>query len=188
MGKKRKKKEETEAPQETAAPDNSGNAGRWVAIMLLVLGSGVFLYALTTDGPPAEAIDRAGTAAPAVTAKRDPGQTGQYRYFENPDAARPLPVTLPPSRFQNPGIANGYAIAKEIPEVLAQQPCKCGCDNTIQDHGSLLDCFIDDHASTCAVCLKEAVYASEMTEAGESAAGIRDAIMRDEFVSASIGN
>ena len=190
MAKKRKKKEETEAPQETAAPDNSGNAGRWVAIMLLVLGSGVFLYALTTDGPPAEAIARAraGTAAPAVTAKRDPGQTGQYRYFENPDAARPLPVTLPPSRFQNPGIANGYAIAKEIPEVLAQQPCKCGCDNTIQDHGSLLDCFIDDHASTCAVCLKEAVYASEMTEAGESAAWIRDAILRDEFVSASIGN
>ena len=50
MAKKRKKKEETEALQETAAPDNSGNAGRWVAIMLLVLGSGVFLYALTTDG------------------------------------------------------------------------------------------------------------------------------------------
>lgn len=188
MGKKRKKKEETEAPQETAASDNSGNAGRWVAIILLVLGSGVFLYALTTDGPPAEAIDRAGTAAPAVTAKRDPGQTGQYRFFENPDAARPFPVTLPPSRFQNVGIANSYSVAKEIPEVLAQQPCLCGCDNTSDDHSSLLDCFIDQHASTCMVCMKEAVYASDMTEAGESAEWIRDAILRNEFASTNIGN
>ena len=188
MGKKRKKKVEREAPQETAAPDNSGNAGRWVAIMLLVLGSGVFLYALTTDGPPAPANDHAGHTASAAIAQRDPGQTGQYRYFENPDAAHPLPVTLPPSQFQNAGIANTYAVAKEIPEVLAQQPCLCGCDNTSDDHRSLLDCYIDDHASTCMVCMKEAVYASEMTEAGESAEWIRDAILRNEFADMNIGN
>ena len=125
---------------------------------------------------------------PPSTTQRDPGQTGQYRYFENPDAARPLPVTLPPSQFQNEGIANSYAVAKEIPEVLAQQPCLCGCDNTSDDHRSLLDCYIDDHASGCMVCMKEAVYASEMTEAGESAEWIRDAILRNEFADTNIGN
>ena len=188
MGKKRKKDVATEAPQETAAPDNSGNPGRWVAIMLLVLGSGVFLYALTTDGPPAQAIDTIGETARATPAQRDPGQTGQFRYFENPEAAPPLPVTLPPSQFQNAGIANSYAVAKEIPEVLAQQPCLCGCDNTSDDHSSLLDCYIDNHASTCMVCMKEAVFASEMSEAGESAEWIRDAILRNEFASTNIGN
>jgi hypothetical protein len=187
MAKKRKKKEETEALQETAAPDNSGNAGRWVAIMLLVLGSGVFLYALTTDGPPAPANDYTGETTPA-TAPRDPGQTAQWRFFENPEAAHPLPVTLPPSQFKNAAIANTYAIAKEIPEILAQQPCKCGCDRTSEDHRSLLDCYTDEHASGCMICLQETVYASQMTEAGKSAEWIRDAILRDEHAETNIGN
>jgi len=38
------------------------------------------------------------------------------------------------------------------------------------------------------VCMKEAVYASNMTEAGESADWIRDAILRNEFASTNIGN
>ena len=188
MGKKRKKKVETEAPQEAAASNNSGNAGRWIAIILLVLGSGVFLFALSTGGPPAPANDNTGETTPAASVQRDPGQTGQFRYFEDPKAAHPLPVTLPPSQFQNAGIANSYAVAKEIPEVLAQQPCLCGCDNTSDDHSSLLDCYIDNHASTCMVCMKEAVYASEMTEAGKSAEWIRDAILKNEFASTNIGN
>ena len=38
------------------------------------------------------------------------------------------------------------------------------------------------------VCLKEAVYAKQKTEAGESAAWIRDAIVRGEFSNVNIGN
>jgi len=37
---------------------------------------------------------------------------------------------------------------EDIPEVLVQQPCLCGCNLQREGHGSLLDCFIDDHAST----------------------------------------
>ncbi len=187
MKKKRNKKNPDLPQMQPETTPGGGDSARWIATGLLVLGAGVFLYALTSGTPPAPAESR----DPGSSVKPPPraaGQTGQYRYFENPEDAHPLPVTLPPSEFQNPGIANTYAIAKEIPEVLAQQPCLCGCDNTSDDHRSLLDCYADGHASTCMVCLKEAVFAKQMTEAGESGAWIRDAIVRGEFSNVNIGN
>ena len=189
MGKKRKRNTEQTAPEPDSSSKEPGNAGRWVAVALLVLGTGVFLYAIQMEGPPSRSqASTDHTDHAAGTPQRDPGQSRTYRYFENPEAAHPLPVTLPPSQFQNAGIANSYAVAKEIPEVLAQQPCLCGCDNTSDDHRSLLDCFIDEHASTCMVCMKEAVYAAEMTEAGRSAEWIREAILDNGFANTNIGN
>lgn len=175
-----------------AAPGGGSNA-RWIAMGLLAVGAGVFLYALGSAPPSTPAASSDNQAAAASVAVRPgpapaPGQSGTYRYFENPEDAHPLPVTLPPSQFPSAGIANTYAIAKEIPEVLAQQPCLCGCDNTSDDHRSLLDCYIDEHASTCMVCMKEAVYAKQMTEAGKSGAWIRDAIVRGDFSDVSLGN
>jgi len=196
MGNKRKKKNRsTETPvAETDSTsrnvDASASTGRWIAVALLVLGAGVFLYALTSKGPASEAsTPRASSTATVASApRRDPGQSRSYRYFENPEAAHPLPVTLPPSQFQNAGIAHAYEVAKEIPEVLAQQPCLCGCDNTSDDHRSLLDCYIDEHASSCMICMKEAVFTEQMTKAGKSADWIRDAILRREFSDVNIGN
>ena len=37
----------------------------------------------------------------------------------------------------------GYQVAKEIPEILAQLPCFCGCEAV--GHENLLDCFVDEH-------------------------------------------
>lgn len=185
MSKKRNKQNaNSQQMQPQTAP---GGGVRWIASGLLVLGTGVFLYALSSETPPTPAAspDRGSSSA---TPAKAAGQTGRYRYFENPEDAHPLPVTLPPSQFPNAGIANTYAIAKEIPEVLVQQPCLCGCDNTSDNHRSLLDCYVDGHASSCMVCLKEAVYAKLMTEAGESGAWIRDAIVRGEFSDVNIGN
>ncbi len=187
MSKKRYKKNADSRQMQPETTPGGGGGARWIAVGLLMLGTGVFLYALNSEGPPTPAASHDHGSLPATPPKAA-GQTGQYRYFENPEDAHPLPVTLPPSEFQNAGIANTYAIAKEIPEVLAQQPCLCGCDNTSDDHRSLLDCYIDEHASTCMVCLKEAVYAKQKTEAGESAAWIRDAIVRGEFSNVNIGN
>jgi hypothetical protein len=166
-----------------------GSAVRWAAIGILVLGGGFFVYASLTEGPPAAPVSSASDHGHdhAASAK-DPGQTQKFRYFEDPAEAHPLPVTLPPSRFINKGIANTYRIAKEIPEVLAQQPCLCGCDNTSDDHRSLLDCYVDDHASTCLVCMKEAVLAEQMIDAGKSAKEVREAILAHEFSEVSIGN
>ena len=169
-----------------AAPSGGSNA-RWIAIGLLAVGAGVFLYALGSE-PPSTSAASSSSASVAVRPEPAAGQSGTYRYFENPEDAHPLPATLSPSQFPSAGIANTYAIAQEIPEVLAQQPCLCGCDNTSDDHASLLDCYIDEHASTCMICLKEAVYAKQMTEAGKSGAWIRDAIVRGDFSDVSLGN
>ena len=53
-----------------------------------------------------------------------------------------LPKTLDPNLIKGED-REGYQIAKEIPEILAQLPCFCGCEAV--GHESLLDCFIDEH-------------------------------------------
>jgi hypothetical protein len=184
-----KKTETRQAPREEAtAPKSSGGAFRWAAIAVLVLGGAFFLYASLQKGPPPRTASTANDGHEHAPPKRDPGQSKKFRYFEDPAQAHPLPVTLPPSQFINKGIANSYRIAKEIPEVLAQQPCLCGCDNTSDDHRSLLDCYIDEHASTCLVCMKEAVLAEQMTDEGKSAREVREAILEHKFSEVSIGN
>jgi hypothetical protein len=171
-----------------------GKAMRWAANGMLAAGAGFFLYAVLAQRPDGGSVSTSSRGSSMASdaghahAAKDPGQTHKFRYFEDPAEAYPLPVTLPPSQFVNKGIANSYRIAKEIPEVLAQQPCLCGCDNTSDDHRSLLDCYINDHASTCLVCMKEAVLAEQMTDAGKSPKQIREAILAHEFSSVSIGN
>jgi len=54
-----------------------------------------------------------------------------------------LPKTLDPNLIKGKE-REGYQIAREIPEVLAQLPCFCGCEAV--GHENLLDCFVDEHA------------------------------------------
>jgi Protein of unknown function with PCYCGC motif len=189
MGKKSRKKKTIEPEREPSTPTNGGGAARWVAIGLLVLGTGFFVYASMHPGASSESTSTTASAGTEIPLKpQDAGQTKRFRYFENPEEAQPLPVTLPPSQFKNQGIANTYRIAKEIPEVLAQQPCLCGCDTSFEDHRSLLDCYRDQHASTCTICMKEAVLAEKMTKEGHSAGEIRDAILRHDYAEMPLGN
>jgi hypothetical protein len=58
-------------------------------------------------------------------------------YRTKPIDRRSLPVTLDPAKFTTPYIAHSYRVAKEIPEVLAEQPCYCYCDAGF-GHGSCL--------------------------------------------------
>ena len=53
-----------------------------------------------------------------------------------------LPKTLDPNLIQGED-REGYLIAKEIPDILAQLPCFCGCEAV--GHDTLLDCFVDEH-------------------------------------------
>ena len=56
-----------------------------------------------------------------------------------------LPATLPPHMFT--GIARqAYQVATEIPEVLNELNCHCGCKRS-QGHANLLYCFTDGHAA-----------------------------------------
>ena len=53
-----------------------------------------------------------------------------------------LPKTLDPNLFEGKA-KEAYQVAKEIPEILAQVPCFCGCKAV--GHENLLDCFVDEH-------------------------------------------
>ncbi|MBM3737895.1 MAG: hypothetical protein FJW39_19100 [Acidobacteria bacterium] len=66
-------------------------------------------------------------------------------YYESEAAAKPFPVTLPPETFPHPVLQKVYRIAKEIPGVLAQQPCYCYCNR--MKHKGLLDCHRDSHSA-----------------------------------------
>jgi hypothetical protein len=52
---------------------------------------------------------------------------------------------LSPARFVGQ-TARAYQIANDIPDVLDQLYCYCGCDRSL-GHKSLLSCFTDDHGA-----------------------------------------
>lgn len=155
MGKKKKKKGSGAAAPEavdTASEQPQGGSGvgtmRWVALAILFLGAAAFLYASLGERPSTTRKEVTIPAVPLTAAAKAAAEGKPAPYYDTVEEAKPFPVTLPPSHFENAGIANAYQIAKDIPEVLAQQPCLCGCDNASDDHGSLLDCYVDEHAST----------------------------------------
>lgn len=87
-----------------------------------------------------------------------------------------LPPTLPPEKFTGEQRL-GYQAVKKIPQTIAQLPCFCHCDEGF-GHKSLHSCFVDDHASHCAVCIDEALMAYQMQrEQGLAPAQIRERIV-----------
>ena len=54
--------------------------------------------------------------------------------------------TLDPARFVGKA-ARAHQVAREMPDVLDQLYCYCGCDKT-NGHKTLLSCFTDGHAAT----------------------------------------
>ena len=107
-------------------------------------------------------------------------------YYKSEKDAEPLPATLPPVRFAGrPVVVTAYTIAKKIPGVLCQQPCYCGCDREFGHH-SLLSCYTSDHTAGCAVCVKEAFLAYEMTQKHKTPAEIRAAIIHGDWRSVDI--
>jgi|SRR5438093_4141201 len=54
--------------------------------------------------------------------------------------------TLDPARFTG-NAALAHRAAREIPDVLDQLRCYCGCDRDAR-HVSLLSCYVDGHAAT----------------------------------------
>jgi len=70
----------------------------------------------------------------------------------SPPAGRPIAArretrpTLDPAQFVGKAAA-AHRVAREIPEVLDQLYCYCGCDKH-EGHKSLLSCYTDGHAAT----------------------------------------
>lgn len=85
-----------------------------------------------------------------------------------------LVATLSPEKFMGKARA-AYQVAMEIPEILAQLPCFCGCMESL-GHKSNLDCFADEHGGDCDLCQSIALDAKEMHAKGISVSQIRDNI------------
>ena len=83
-------------------------------------------------------------AAPAYFAfQGEPQRIPEYNKTEA--EAKPFPVTLDPAQFKDPAVRRAYQAAREIPGVLAQQPCYCYCDR--MGHKGLLACHRDTHSA-----------------------------------------
>ena len=109
------------------------------------------------------------------------GQENQVPAYHNEAPKGPVPVTRDPSLFNDkPMVKQVYTLAGKIKPVLYQQPCFCHCDR-FAGHGSLLDCFVDNHGEECGVCQREAVYAYVQTKAHKSPKQIRTGIMAGEW-------
>jgi hypothetical protein len=76
-----------------------------------------------------------------------------------------------------PRVAAVYAQVAEIPHIVDGLYCYCECSEH-SGHYSLLDCYKDNHAARCDVCLSEAAMAYRMHQDGASLDDIRTAIDR----------
>ena len=124
--------------------------------------------ATTTQTPNTAAGHTASTASGAATTANDsqshdghshgPVDPTQVPAFEVSEASlKNLPPTLAPSMFTGK-TQQAYQIVKEIPKTIAQLPCYCHCDKGF-GHRSLHSCYVDNHASMCAVCVDEVILA-----------------------------
>lgn len=85
-------------------------------------------------------------------------------------------AVMPAARYaSSPRVAQTYTMAAQIPQMLDGVFCYCMCAQTF-GHYSLLDCFREDHAADCDVCLNEAMIAYQMTQDGASLDDIRQAV------------
>jgi len=109
-----------------------------------------------------------------VYAMSSGSQSSDSAASSSDDAAAKLRVTLDPQRFQG-NVRETYQIAERDPALLSQLHCYCGCDKTLGHH-SLLDCYRDDHASRCAICMGEARDAEPMAQRGMPIEQIRDTL------------
>jgi hypothetical protein len=119
--------------KESSGPASGFRGAGW-ALAILAVVAVAFLF-LEDEARPPEA---------PVT---ESAASGLPPFHRSAEAARPFPVLQDPGRYQIPVVSQAYRIAREIPEVLAQQPCYCNCGESF-GHGSLLDCFASDHGAT----------------------------------------
>jgi len=82
---------------------------------------------------------------------------------------------LSPTLFNDEKTRAAYQVAKDIPEVLEQLPCFCGCMTSF-GHKNNLFCFKDQHGSGCSICQDIALDARKMHDQGLSITQIQDNI------------
>jgi hypothetical protein len=117
------------------------------------------------SNPNAAEVPAHHTAPPAKSAKLAPIIT---------------PDQLPGELKQYPFQPRIYQLAAKVDKVLYQMPCYCFCDRSV-GHKSLRTCFETSHGAHCSACMKEALYAYQMTRAKKTPAQIRAGIIRGDW-------
>ena len=82
---------------------------------------------------------------------------------------------LSPALFTDERTRAAYQTAKDIPEVLEQLPCFCGCMSSF-GHKNNLFCFKDEHGSGCTLCQDIALDARKLHDQGLPIAQIQENI------------
>jgi hypothetical protein len=135
----------------------------FMILIILALGAGVLVMMKSEGGGAKEiAHEPAGptAAAPNEAPAADNQAAARIPAYQSASEVGNLPPTLPASQFGGK-TREAYEAAKKIPQTLAQLPCYCECDKGF-GHQSLHSCFENDHASSCAVCVDEALLAYKL--------------------------
>ena len=133
------------------------NKNKLLLIIILVLGVGVAIVLGMRGSKESPA-----PADKVASNNVNPGLAPKPKVpaYQTAEQAKQLAPTLEPSEFFGKA-REAYQVAKRIPQTLAQLPCYCHCDQSF-GHKSLHTCFVDDHASHCAVCVDEALLAYQL--------------------------
>ena len=140
---------------------NKTNTWLWIAALVVLVGAGWAMFRDTSQPSPA-AVEQTAELTPPAPIELLPVDS----------AAGP---TLPPEMFLDPKAREAYQVAKDIPEVLRELPCFCGCMRT-HGHKNNLFCFMDEHGSACEICEDVALDAKRMHSNGASIKEIQDNI------------
>jgi hypothetical protein len=135
-----------------------------VIAILSLAGVGVMMMRSDGDSPktsqPSAQMGEPATASESHAPAAAHSHAARVPAYQNAAQIDTLPPTLPANKFIGKS-REAYVVAKEIPKTLAQLPCYCECDRAF-GHKSLHSCFVDDHASQCAVCVDEALLAYKL--------------------------
>ena len=142
------------------------NNNLWFGIAGVVVILGALVWASRSadvkPAEPASAESRPESPIPAVALTPNP--------FVLASAG-----TLSPDLFADPTAREAYQAARDVPEVLEQLPCYCGCMQHF-GHKNNLFCFKDEHGSECSVCEGIAIDARKMHKEGLSIDQIKENI------------
>jgi len=162
MGKKSRAKADNNEPK-TNTISKSGKNNLW-----LILGGAAIMIVIvwaTLRTTNTDTTDSA-TSNGKTMAERFDGTKGPVT----------LIATLAPEQFEGKARA-AYQAAKEIPEILVQLPCFCGCMDEL-GHKNNLYCFADSHGKICDLCQTIALEAKEMNRKGLPVETIRNNIRK----------
>jgi hypothetical protein len=100
---------------------------------------------------------------------------GTNESTQKTDTASLAADVLSPSIFNDEKARAAYQVAKDIPEVLQELPCFCGCMTSF-GHKNNLFCFKDQHGAGCEICEDIALDARKMHDQGMSIPQIQENI------------